>query len=460
MSDWSQGYPTDSAYIDAIQVEINPWRWQQSMLFSGRACPSPRAPFRFLELGCGSAMTLIALACSYPQAKFTGYDFMPEHIVTANRLIREIGLTNIEVREGAFAEMIAEGPGEKYDFAAAHGVWSWVPPEVRSDIVTVLNGWLGTGAVTYFGYNAAAGWAAAGPIRQIFRRVPRGRGERPFAAARAAVDLWLEQMGDMAPQAAVLWQKLKDAPDHFLAHEIGSEFGTGIWMEDLAEPLGEAKMTYAGPAVLAEHMDALFLEDEGVEMLRRAVDEGWGETARDLLHRRTFRNDLYHRGAPTVSGTTMLEKMRALRLIAWDEALNIGTHPSVFDQLKRGVDERVLLGFQELCAGDGAPFGACMEAVDAPPMAAFQAVMTALVSGGLMDLRPKADVEAAQETCDRFNAAMMARLRRGGHVPGFAAPGYGGCVQFSRPEQRAVLLGETEDEIFHARLEKLGVRVR
>lgn len=458
MSDWSQGYPTDSAYIDAVQVEINPWRWQQSMLFAGRACPSPSRPFRFLELGCGSAMTLIALAACYPQAEFVGYDFMPEHIVMANRLIREIGLTNIEVREGSFAEMIAAGTSERYDFAAAHGVWAWVPPEVRGEIVMVLNGWMGTGSVTYFGYNAAAGWAAAAPIRQIFKRAPRGRGERPFAAARAGVEEWLAQMSDMAPQARILWEKLKTAPDHFLAHEIASDFGTGIWLEEIAGPLAEAKMDFACPAVLAEHMDALFLEDEGVAFLRRAVDEGWGETARDLLHRRTFRNDLFHRGAPGAGASAMVEHMRGMRVVPWDEDLQLGTHPSVYGQLKRGLDERVAEGLQEIAAG-GATLGDCMDAVGAEPAQSFQAVMMALVSGTLLDLRPEAEVDAAQEDCDRFNAAMLARLKRGGHAPGFASPALGGCVQFGKKEDRDVVLGQAGDARLMARLATLGVRV-
>ena len=228
-------------------------------------------------------------------------------------------------------------------------------------------------------------------------------------------------------------------------------------MVDLATPLAEAKMAYAGPAVLAEHMDALFLEDEGVALLRRAVDEGWGETARDLLHRRTFRNDLFHRGAPGATGSEMVNTMRAIRLVPWDESLNIGTHPSVFGQLKRGLDDRVIAGLHDLTAGGEATFGTCMDAIGAEPMQSFQAVMMALVAGALMDLRPAPEIEAAQENCDRFNAAMMARLRRGGHAPGFVAPGYGGVVQFARPEQRAVVLGEARDPAFMARLATLGV---
>ncbi|WHZ34537.1 class I SAM-dependent methyltransferase [Sagittula sp. MA-2] len=461
MSDWSQGYPTDSAYIDAIQVEITPWRWAQAMHFGGLRCPDPGKPFRFLELGCGSAMTLIALAAAYPWAEFTGYDFMPEHIVMANRLIDEIGLTNIEVREGSFAEMAAAPPAEKYDFAAAHGVWAWVPPDVREEIVDVLGTWMAPGSVAYFGYNAAAGWCSAAPIRKIFRSAPLARSaDARYGAARAATQAWVDMVGDGYPQMRLLWNKLSEAPDHFLAHEIASSFGTGQWMEDLGRPLERAKMAFAGPAVLVEHMDALYLDAAEMDFLKKAVEGGWAETARDLLLRRTFRNDLFHRGAMRMPGPAMVAAMRDLKVVAWDEALDMGTHPSVGDQLKRGLPDDVLAGLKQVAGDGGRTFGDCMAALDVDTPQAFQAVMTAYVSGALLDLRPGEQRQAAQDGCDGFNAAMLRRLKARKPMPGFVSPAWGGPIQFGVKAHRAVVAGEAEDSFgLKDRLATLGITV-
>ena len=162
MSDWSRGYPVDSAYFDTMQPEISPFRWRPALLTARISGPSTRR-FRFLELGCGSAHTLIALAACYPEAEFLGIDFMPEHVVRARALIAEIGLTNIRVEEAGFADLAAQRPEARFDYAAMHGVWSWVDAETRGDIVALLGGWLAPGALVYNGYNCAAGWAAAAP---------------------------------------------------------------------------------------------------------------------------------------------------------------------------------------------------------------------------------------------------------------------------------------------------------
>lgn len=457
MSDWSQGYPTDDSYMDAIQTEINPRRWKQAMNFANYRCPDPSKPFRFLELGCGSAMTLIGLAACYPHAEFVGYDFMPEHIVQANAVIKAAGLTNIKVLEGSFGEMAKAPPAEKFHFAAAHGVWAWVPPEVQDEIVQVLGSWMAPGAVAYFGYNAAAGWAAAEPIRQVFRTAPKAGGDKTYAAARRAVDGWLAMQGDTVPNLQALWKRLSDAPDKFLAHEIGSTHGKGIWLEDIAGALAEAKMGFAAPAVLAEHMDAIFLEDNEVDYLRTAVAEGWGETAKDLLHHRTFRNDLFERGAPRMTGSAMVAEMRQLRMIPWDVELQLGTHPSVYGQLTRELDPPLVQALQGLVADGNGSFGDCMDALEAEPMQAFQAVMMAYVSGALLDLRPHEEVAAAHDSCARFNAVMRERLESGVVIQGMASPAFGGCVQFTQEGWFDVLLGRAENAEIAARLDQLGI---
>ncbi len=457
MSDWSQGYPTESSYMDAIQVEMNPRRWQQAMMFANFRCPDPSKPFRFLELGCGSANTLIALAACYPHAEFVGYDFMPEHIVAANALIKAAGLENVQVIEGSFGEMAKAPPEQKFDFASAHGVWAWVPDAVKGEIVEVLGSWMAPGAVAYFGYNAAAGWAAADPIRQIFRRAPRSRGDGSFSAARKGVSTWLDMQGETVPHLKALWTRLSESNDQFLEHEIASPNGKGIWLEEIEGPLNEAKMAFAGPAVLAEHMDAIFLEDVELEFLRSAVSEGWGETAKDLLHCRTFRNDLFHRGAPRISGTAMVAEMRKLRLTPWDTELQLGTHPSVHGNMVRGLEPELVAGLQSVVNGGTGTFGDCMDAIEADPMQAFQAVMMAYVSGALLDLRSEAETEAARPTCDRFNDVIRERLNNGVVIQGMASPAYGGSVQFIKEEQFDVLTGKSDDPVFAGRLDTLGI---
>ncbi len=457
MSIWSQGYPTDTGYIDSIQPMITPTRWAQSMAFAGRSCPDPASAFRFLELGCGSAVTLIGLAACYPQATFVGYDYMPEHVLRAQDLIDAAGLDNVTVHEASFAEMAKAPPDAPFDFAAAHGVWTWVPQEVRQELVEVLNAWLAPGGVTYFGYNAAAGWGAAGPLRMIFRNARPGPPDDRFGPARQGADRWLEHLGQGVPQVKAIWKTFDGASDSLLAHELASPHGTGIWLDDIAGPLSEAKMDFAGPAVLAEHMDALFLENAHLALLRDAVADGWGEIARDLLHWRTMRKDLFHRGAPAMPNGRMIEHMRALRVAPWDPKVRVGTHPSVYQRLRQTLPPEIIEALHAAAEAPDATFGSCMDAVPTSPEQAFQATIMALISGQLIDLRSEAVAEAAAESCARFNRIMLERLQAGEKMPGLVSPHFGGCLQIALPEHLEVLQGKAEDPDFLRHMARLGL---
>jgi S-adenosylmethionine-diacylgycerolhomoserine-N-methlytransferase len=58
--------------------------------------PSPEE--RVLEIGCGTARNLIALARSHPDAKFFGLDASSAMLETANAKVEAAGVTNIELR--------------------------------------------------------------------------------------------------------------------------------------------------------------------------------------------------------------------------------------------------------------------------------------------------------------------------------------------------------------------------
>lgn len=456
MSDWNRGYPTDAVYVDAIQPAISPARWQQAVRFAGRDGPEPGAPFRFLDLGCGTATTMTALAAACPWGRFDGYDFMPEPVHIANQIIAEAGLENARVHEGSFGEMAEAAPEQLYDYAAGHGIWSWVPDAVRMELQQVLARWLAPGALLYLGYNTAAGWAASEPIRQIFRECPPGPAHDRFGPARAAVTAWLERTGDRQPMVRNHWATMKDSSDGFIAHELGNPHGTGLWQGQVAAVLDGAKMAYAGPSVLAEHLDAPFLAEEDKDLLGRAMAEGWAETARDLLHGRYFRKDLYHRGAPSISGSGMIDGMRALRVIPWDLGVRMGTHLGVYRRLRQPLPDDLAAQVRGLAA-EGGTFGAAMDGLGMERVQAFQVALMALVSGVVLDVRPQAQIDAAQGPCDRFNAVMLERGRDGGSLPGLVSPVTGTCLQFPDEDHRAALAGRGDAPELFARLARLGI---
>lgn len=65
-------------------------------LFGLAAAPCAQA--RVLELGCGTAANLIALAVEHPQARFIGCDLSRSALTSAQRFVDSLDLRNVELR--------------------------------------------------------------------------------------------------------------------------------------------------------------------------------------------------------------------------------------------------------------------------------------------------------------------------------------------------------------------------
>ncbi|MBY6089209.1 class I SAM-dependent methyltransferase [Maritimibacter alkaliphilus] len=434
MSDWSRGYPVDTAYFDTMQPEISPFRWRPALLTARFAPPSARR-FRFLELGCGSAHTLIALAACYPEAEFLGIDFMPEHVVRARALISEIGLSNIRVEEAGFADLAATPPEAPYDYAAMHGVWSWVDPETRATIVELLGRWLAPGALCYNGYNCAAGWAAAAPIRQIFREAPAGPAEDRYGPARAAVADWLSY--SQTPALEAFWAQLSRQSDGFLAHELGAKHGAEVWVSDLVRDMAPAKMAFACPCELHEQFDALFLDGARLDFIRAGTAQGWTQTARDLAYVRTFRADLFHRGALRLTTREMIEALRALPVIGWDRERGFGLISDLPVKDTPVATPEITAQIAALSQDGPHPIGTLVDGLDLDAQHGLQAVLVQLIRGNLLVVRPPEEAAAAQDGARAFNAVAKHHLEAGRNLlPGLASAQTGGVVIVPKALQR------------------------
>ena len=69
-----------------------------------------------LDAGCGSGRAINLMARTFPNSRFTGYDFSKEAVTTARAEAAQYGLTNIRFEVKDVAKMDAK---EKYDFITA-----------------------------------------------------------------------------------------------------------------------------------------------------------------------------------------------------------------------------------------------------------------------------------------------------------------------------------------------------
>src|SRR5262245_43544596 len=90
---------------------------------------------RVLELGCASGANLVSMAYQLPGSEFIGIDLSPLQIEQGLRTISALGLTNIDLRSCSILD-VDQAYGS-FDYIICHGVYSWVPADVREAILSV-----------------------------------------------------------------------------------------------------------------------------------------------------------------------------------------------------------------------------------------------------------------------------------------------------------------------------------
>ena len=108
-----------------------------------------------LEVGCNDGSNLIPMAVSLPAARFVGCDLSSRALDAGRRSISALGLTNITLVEGDLAAL-APAHGD-FDFIVAHGVYSWVPPDVRDALFALAAARLARDGILYVSFNVLPG---------------------------------------------------------------------------------------------------------------------------------------------------------------------------------------------------------------------------------------------------------------------------------------------------------------
>jgi SAM-dependent methyltransferase len=120
---------------------------------------------RVLEVGCGTGFNLLAMSRSLPNARFVGVDLSEPQVAHGRAMAAKVGATNIELRAGGL-ESLDDSLGE-FDYVIAHGVFSWVPPDVRAALLTLYRRRLAPHGVGYVSFNTYPGWHFRGMLRDI-----------------------------------------------------------------------------------------------------------------------------------------------------------------------------------------------------------------------------------------------------------------------------------------------------
>lgn len=305
---WTSGYVSDVAYTLGFYREMSPPMLNYALALGGIA--GPAGPLRYCELGCGRGYGTALLAAANPGSSFVGIDFNPGHIREAQELADRAALGNMKFVEASFGEasQSADPALAAFDVVTLHGVFSWVSPQVRAEIVAFLRNKLAPGGVVYVSYNTYPGWATTGPVQYLLKAMAdRGNGNsiQRANAARGTLKALADSPNGYFAQNLTAKRRVEQMETQdpaYVAHEFLNDTWQPLYVDQVMASLSEAKLTYAGSAAVAENSMMLAVPANHAALIQSAPDAPLRELLKDYAVNRQFRRDIYVRGAPRLTG--------------------------------------------------------------------------------------------------------------------------------------------------------------
>jgi len=125
---------------------------------------------RVLELGCGDGFNLAAMAISHPASTYVGIDYSAEAVERGRGFMRDLGLDQVRL-EAADIRDLGKDRNElgTFDYIVAHGVYSWVPADVRNALFASVERLLAPQGVAFVSHLALPGAYMRELVRTIIR---------------------------------------------------------------------------------------------------------------------------------------------------------------------------------------------------------------------------------------------------------------------------------------------------
>ncbi len=434
----------DNAY-DAVRysnypyAQTHPDRLATVAILHGLEPPDPYTA-RVLEIGCGAGGNLMAMAAATPGIQAVGVDLAAGPIDDGRAVIAEVGLANVELRQGDVRDL-ADGALGEFDYIVAHGVYGWIPADARDALLATICASLTPDGIAYVSYNAQPG----GYFRQMLRDAGlwHARNVDPgdeLARAAKAQELFTflkEQRVTTADTYGALLERevpiLADGPLYRLVHDDLSEFWQPLWFADFAAHAASHDLDYVGEADLYSLRTEMLPEGVEPELWKLAGGDRIAfENYTDLLTARHFRQSVLCRAGADIAAAPEARRTErlhwAVRLQA--EPLEVGLVADVFAELDRYRPRT--LGFAEL-----------RERLDADS----DALAAALLDGFRRErLIPHAGpLQAASEAGEHPTASRLARWQAA-HGPELTSLAYT-TVRMEEPAARLLitLLDGTRD---------------
>ena len=209
---------------------------------------------RVLELGCGDGFNLAAMAALHPGSSYTGIDYAGEAITRGRAMMEDLGLKQVRLEQADIRKLDALSPSlGQFDYIMAHGVYSWVPEEVREALLATLGRLLAPHGIGFVSYLALPGAHLREMVRTIIRFHTRDTDNMEDKVEQARSVLKMISDGSMMPNHYTQWitDELKNIDTHMgssLYHDELSSISAPLLFTDFLKHASQHGLEYLSEA--------------------------------------------------------------------------------------------------------------------------------------------------------------------------------------------------------------------
>ncbi|MBS6009055.1 MAG: methyltransferase regulatory domain-containing protein [Haemophilus parahaemolyticus] len=209
---------------------------------------------KVLELGSSFGGNLISQAVYYPETEFVGIDLSSSQINQGNEIIKSMGLNNVRLEAKNILHITSEFG--KFDYIIAHGIYSWVPDEVKSKILDICRDNLSENGIAYISYNTYPGWKSKEVARDIMLFTNKHTSELPLSEQMRRGKVVVKLFSDAIKTIKSVkehnsfrinnFDDIQDKDDSYIAHEYLETYNHPFYLNEFVDEVCKHQLAYIG----------------------------------------------------------------------------------------------------------------------------------------------------------------------------------------------------------------------
>jgi len=281
---------------------------------------------RVLELGCATGINTLAMAQAIPQGEFIGVDLSAQQIEEGQGYLAQLGLTNVSLKQMNILD-IDERWG-KFDYIVAHGVYSWVPAQVRDKILQICQCLMQPDGVAYVSYNTYPGWHVDRMLREMmmYRTKNLTSPQAKLESAKTLLHFFQDRLKQKFDSYSLLLRNelhhIDQLDENYLAHEYLEDHNEPIFFHQFIEHAQQYHLQYLTdtrtPFIALEPLIASADDTLAFDLIEK-------EQYMDFLRNTPFRETLLCHQAVVLQRQLEAEKISQFYLAAGLKPANLTT---------------------------------------------------------------------------------------------------------------------------------------